>query len=71
MCFECDITLESVCHIKIRVLVLKCKGEKTYTELHIQSEREVGCSNGTMLKLAVQRKAEFLLITLKTTQSVL
>jgi len=48
MCFECDITLESVYHIKIRVLVLKCKGEKTYTELHIQSEREAGCSNNNV-----------------------
>ena len=45
MCFECDITLESLYHIKIRVLVLKCKGEKTYTELHIQSERGAGCFN--------------------------
>jgi len=48
MCFECDITLESVYHIKIRVLVLKCKGEKTYTELHIQSEREAGCFNNNV-----------------------
>jgi hypothetical protein len=68
MCFECDITLESVYHIKIRVLVLKCKGEKTYTDLYIQSEREAECSI-TMLKLAVQRKAKFLLVTVKTTQS--
>lgn len=39
MYLECDITLEFVFHIQIRVSVLQCKGEKTYTELQCAETR--------------------------------